>query len=503
MQGMIQNRKSGVLMPVFSLPSAEGIGTLGENAYRFVDWLQKSGATIWQVLPLLPTGYGDSPYQSCASDALNHYFIDLQTLVKEGLLENEDLAIDWGEERKIDYGKLFEKKVSVLKKAYFNFDKTDKAWKAFLRKGKYRDYATFMTLKTTYSYAPWTEWKDCYKNREKAALAGFEKEHAEEIGFWQFTQFVFLKQWRNLKTYANENGIEIMGDMPIYLSFDSVETWTSREKLFILGKDGNPSLRAGVPPDAFSEDGQLWGNPVYNWEKMRKNGYRWWRNRIKYAFEFFDIVRIDHFRGFDRFYVIPEGSQSAKNGEWLQGPSAALFKTLKDKEIVAEDLGLIDDGVRAMMKATGYPGMKVLSFGWNGDPESEHKASNFKRNVCAYTGTHDNSPLLVIVSELLSEEKRQYFLPEFNLENEKLGLPIVEKDVDEETVCDTMIEQLFASEANTVIIPMQDLLHMGEESRINRPSALSSENWTFRFISQDFTSEAAERFKSLAKKYFR
>ncbi len=499
-------RKAGILLPIFSLPSAEGIGTLGEEAYRFVDWLKNAGVKIWQVLPLLPTNYGDSPYQSCASTALNFYFIDLHKLATEKLLQKSEYEnIDWGEANRVDYGKLFEKKADLLKIAFSRFDKDTGSWKTFLQDGKYRDFALFMALKNKFSYLPWTEWDEPYKRGEKRTIERFQNENVEEIEFWQFTQYVFLKQWNRLKEYANTRGISIMGDMPIYVAYDSVETWKYRQDLFMLGLDGNPSLRAGVPPDAFSDDGQLWGNPVYDWEKMKKNGYSWWKNRINYEFTLFDIVRIDHFRGFDRFYTVAEGADTAKLGEWRQGPGAKLFEDFKDKLIVAEDLGIIDEGVRKMMKETGYPGMKVLSFGFDGDPENEHKASNHENNVYAYTGTHDNAPIREMIEEF-EDGKLEDFRLEMQLENERLGLTFT-LDAQDRTesvcaLCENLLKQLFASKANVAIAPLQDVLLLGKGSRVNSPSTVSG-NWTFRFQSTDFTKNAAKKLRELIKKYNR
>ena len=499
-----EKRKAGILLPVFSLPSGEGIGTLGREAYVFVDWLKKSGMKIWQVLPLLPTNYGDSPYQSCASDALNFYFIDFAQLAAEGLLEKSDYEnLAWGEKNRVDYGKLFAWKADVLKIAFSRFNADTGGWKAFLKEGKYYDFALFMTLKSKFGYKPWTEWDEPYKSGEKSAIAAFEKENEREILFWQFTQYLFLKQWRRLKEYANARGISIMGDMPIYVAYDSVETWKYREKLFMLGKDGNPSLHAGVPPDAFSDEGQLWGNPVYDWEKMKKDGYSWWKKRIEYAFTLFDVVRIDHFRGFDRFYTVAEGAETAKEGEWRKGPSAELFKDFKGKAIVAEDLGIIDDGVREMMKTTGYPGMKVLSFGFDGDPENEHKASNHGKNVYAYTGTHDNAPVMEMLEEF-EADKLDSFRVEMRLENDRLGLTFEATEKEPlRALCENLVEQLFASKADVAILPMQDVLYLGKGSRVNSPSTVSQENWTYRFKREDFCRETQKRLLALAKKYGR
>ena len=496
------NRKAGVLMPVSSLPSNFGIGTLGAGAYAFLDWLESAGMKIWQVLPLLPTGYGDSPYQSCASDALNYYFIDFDELEKDGLLEKSDYQdIIWNEDiRRVDYGKQFACKVEVLKKAFARFDRNNKAWQAFLGAGTYADFALFMSLKTRFNHAPWEDWLEEYKNAEEQAIEEHKKERAEEILFWQFTQFLFLKQWNAVRDYAHAKGIEIMGDMPIYLSYDSVETWLHRDELFMLDGQGNPAMRAGVPPDAFSSDGQLWGNPVYDWKKQKKTGYAWWKARIKYAFSLFDIIRIDHFRAFDRFYAIPAGAQTAREGKWLDGPKAALFKDMKNYQIIAEDLGIIDDGVRKLLKDTGYAGMKVFSFAFDGNEENEYLPCYYNENSVAYTGTHDNDTLRSFILGMAKDERKA-----FEKQTEKQCLladvAYITESIDDEI--ESIIELLLSSKANTVILPMHDILCFGEEARLNAPSTVSQNNWTFRFIEKDFKRKKAAWLKALTKKYNR
>ena len=489
-------------MPVSSLPSDCGIGTLGAGAYAFVDWLESAGMKIWQVLPLLPTGYGDSPYQSCASNALNPYFIDFALLVQDGLLEDPDYRdIEWSyDERRVDYGKLFAHKIEVLKKAFARFDQTNAEWQAFLKEGCYADYALFMSLKTTFHYASWTEWAKNYKNADSKTLQRYKKEKSEELAFWQFTQYLFLKQWNALHAYAKMKGISIMGDMPIYVSEDSVETWKYRRDLFMLDENGDLSMRAGVPPDAFSDEGQFWGNPVYDWEKLKKDDYAWWRARIRYALSLFDIVRIDHFRAFDRFYAIPAGAESAKEGEWMDGPKTALFKGMEEYSIVAEDLGIIDDGVRALLKNTGYPGMKIFEFAFDGNPENEYLPSLYNANSVAYTGTHDNDTLRSFLENMEAAQRKDF---ETALENEclKLDVPYVVETIEDE--CKSIVELLFASNADTVIVPMHDVTVFGEEARLNAPSTVSTQNWTFRFIEKDFGKRKAAWFKTLTETYNR
>ncbi len=489
-------------MPVSALPSPFGIGTLGKGAYDFIDWLASAGMKIWQVLPLLPTGYGDSPYQSCASNALNYYFIDFTLLQQEGLLEEKDYAdIVWSyDERRVDYWTQFTYKTEVLKKAFARYDTTNPDWIAFLQSGKAYDFAVFMSLKAKFGYKPWSAWDKPYCDYDEAVIKGYAEAHREEIDFWQFTQFLFLQQWNALRGYAKSKGIVVMGDMPIYVSYDSVETWKYRKALFMLGENGNTSLRAGVPPDAFSKDGQLWGNPVYDWKKMQKNDYRWWKDRIAYEFSLYDSIRIDHFRAFDRFFAIPEDAETAKEGEWLDGPKAELFKGLEGLSIVAEDLGIIDDGVRKLLKDTGYPGMKVFEFAFDGNEENEYLPEFYNANSVAYTGTHDNDTLRSFI-ESMTKKERTAFEKTFEAQCLALETPYLCETIEEE--CESVIRLLFASKANTVIIPMHDVLCFGAEARLNAPSTVSGNNWTFRYTAKDFKRRLSLKLKEMVEEYNR
>lgn len=493
-------KQAGILLPITALPSDYGVGTLGKAAFSFVDFLKRAGMTIWQVLPLLPTGYGDSPYQACAADALNYYLVDLDLLCEEGLLEKADYAdFVWGDDPShVDYERLFSGRVRVLRRAFARFDRKNKAWQAFLDEGKYADFAVFMSLKNRFGYLAWRDWQREYRDYDEKLIGEYAKENAEEIEFWQFTQYLFLRQWRALKAYANARGIELMGDMPIYLAEDSVEAWKERRKLFLTDEDGEFSVVAGVPPDAFSDEGQLWGNPVYDWEKMKKDDYAWWKARIDDAFSLFDIVRIDHFRGFDRFYAIPAGATTAKAGEWLDGPKAELFVGRENLKIVAEDLGIIDDGVRTLLRKTGYPGMKVLEFAFDGNPENEYKPSRFQNGNCAaYTGTHDNLPLRGHI-ESLSSEARRAFEDALEAECGLLGVRYIGRTA--RTLTQTAVRLLLASKADRVILPMHDVLALGENARINFPSTLSKENWSYRFSREDFSGRVAAWLKKYAKR---
>ena len=497
---MDKNRNFGILMPISSLPSNEGIGTMGEEAYRFVDFMSRSGAGIWQVLPLNPTNYGDSPYQSCCSNALNYYFIDLGLLVIDGLLTEEEVAnCDLGKDaRRVSYGLQFENKIALLRKAFARFDTSNERFVEFVKGGEYADFATFMSLKCAFSHKSWDEWDEPYRTFDKGITDKYISDNYEEFEFWQFTQFIFLLQWNALKDYAHANGIQIMGDIPLYLAYDSVEMWKYGDKLFKVDKNRRPQCVAGVPPDAFTDDGQLWGNPVYDWDKMKKSGYEWWNGRINGSLHLFDILRIDHFRGFDRYYEVPVGEKTARNGRWCDGPKEDLFADKLHYNIVAEDLGVIDDGVLRLMKNVGYPGMKILEFAFDGWPYNEHKPSNYSNDNCVcYTGTHDNMPLRQYIDDLSEQSLVTY---KKDLLKECAGLDFEAEIKTSEDMCRSIIELAFRSKARTVIIPLWDLLAMGQEARMNLPSTVSDKNWSWRFIKSDFSEECSDNLKQLAIK---
>ncbi len=490
------NRVAGVLMPVSSLPSPCGIGTLGKQAYKFVDFLKSAGCGLWQVLPLLPTSYGDSPYASFSAFALNHYFIDLDLLKEDGLLENGDYeGLDWGsDERRVDYGKLYALRVNVLKRAFARFDRSQKEWTAFLKKGKYRDYALFMSLKNEFGGAPLEDWGEL-SEYDAEKTEEFARGHSEEVLFWQFTQFIFLRQWKALKAYAHRRGVKIIGDIPLYVARDSVEMWKYKKELFLLDGEGNPAVQAGVPPDAFSETGQLWGNPVYNWEKMRGEGYKWWHRRIKEGLELYDILRIDHFIGFVRYYCIPAGEKDARVGEWRKGPGAELFEGFEDCGIIAEDLGIVVDEVREAIKKTGYPGMKILQHAFDGSEDNEHRPSNFIENCVAYTGTHDNETVKARICAMNGWEYDR-MLSVLHSECARAGIEVRSESI--ESICRTILRLLFASRADIIIFPLQDALCIGNEGRINMPSVVSPDNWSYRFTESDFSAELAEMISNMS-----
>ena len=495
---MDKTRNYGILMPISCLPSYEGIGTMGAYAYRFIDFLSRSGAGIWQVLPLNPTNYGDSPYQSCCSDALNYYFIDLELLIKEGLLTAEEVQSSrlGYSERRVDYGLQFTSKISLLRKAFSRFDCSNKQFVEFVIGGKYSDFATFMSLKCKFGHKSWDEWDEPYRTFDKGVADKYISDNYSEFLFWQFTQFTFLLQWDALKGYAHARGIQLMGDIPLYLAYDSVEMWKYGDKLFKVDKHRRPQCVAGVPPDAFTDDGQLWGNPVYDWPKMKASGYEWWNGRIFGCLKLFDILRIDHFRGFDRYYEIPVGEKTAKNGSWCDGPKEELFEDKLHLNIVAEDLGVIDDGVRRLMKNVGYPGMKILEFAFDGWHDNEHKPSNYLNDNCVcYTGTHDNMPLRQYIDDL-SEEALKTYKQDLQKQCENLGFNANVKT--SKDMCLSVVELAFRSRAKTVIIPLWDLLAMGEEARINLPSTVSNKNWSWRFTADEISEECADYLKNIA-----
>lgn len=531
-------REAGVLLSVSSLPSREGIGTLGEGAYAFVDALRAGGFTIWQVLPLTPTREGNSPYSSIAAFALNPLFIDLFALVKEGLLQEEEIFRSAGD--KVDYERVKREKDKSLRLAFSRFDMDGADFAAFLQDNEYKDYAMFATLLEHFDGKLFYDWGEGLSSYDEGRAEAFLAAHREEYLYHLFTQFVFLKQWRALKTYANGIGVKILGDMPIYLALNSAEVYKYPE-LFLLGEDRRPSKVAGVPPDYFNAEGQLWGNPLYDWTYMKETGYRWWRERIARELELFDYLRIDHFRGLDRFYAIDADAPDAKHGVWTQGPGAALFEGLLDEPIIAEDLGYIDESLRKMLSEVGFPGMKVYEFGLDGDPWNEHKPANYKENVVAYTGTHDNMPLCgylrslsekeaavaardilvqatvldVSLEEVLGDVKAEVPASDWAAFVSALTKPYPEEaaakqaemrervaliervnasyflSLDAAKLTRTAVATVLASKAKCAVVPMQDLLALGAESRMNTPALVSDENWAWR-MTEEMISALAE-----------
>ena len=499
-------RACGVLMPIFSLPSKYGIGAFSKEAYDFVDFLAKSGQSYWQILPLGPTSYGDSPYQSFSTYAGNPYFIDLEKLISMKFLDKEEVdKVNCGSnEIEINYARLFKTRYEVLYKAYVNSGLSDNSTKKPDEDFKKEfdeyvkdnaewlpDYALYMALKKRYDGLSWVEWPEDLRLRKKEALDAANVKHADRIRFHEFIQFLFRKQWFELKAYANEKGIDIIGDIPIYVAFDSADTWAN-PKLFQLDKKNMPIAVAGCPPDAFARTGQLWGNPLYKWDYHEKTGFKWWINRIRSCYELYDVVRIDHFRGFDEYYSIPFGDPTAENGHWVKGPGYKLFEVMKkelgDIRVIAEDLGYLTPSVIALVKRTKFPGMKILQFAFDAREESDYLPHNYVQNSIVYTGTHDNETTLGWFNTIPREDKR-FAKKYLNIKSNK-------------DIVWEFIRATFASVSNTAVIPMQDYLGLGKEARINTPSTLGK-NWTWRMSSDAITDELAERMLDMAKTYGR
>lgn len=486
-------RAAGVLMPVTSLSSPYGIGTIGKEAREFADFLKASGQKIWQILPVGPTSYGDSPYQSFSTYAGNPYLIDLDTLVEENLLEKSDLEkYDWGEnETQVDYEKIYNSRFEVLRLAYDNFKKNcdQKEFSSFKRKNcKWlKNYALFMAVKKSFDMQAWTQWPDeDIRKRDEKAVARYERKFKTEIDFWKFLQFKFYEQWNKFRAYVNGLGIEILGDMPIYVAMDSADTWANPE-VFWLDEDRNPVCVAGCPPDYFSATGQLWGNPLYDWNYLKSTGYKWWFDRIKAASALYDITRIDHFRAFDSYYAIPYPAENAIGGEWKEGPGIEFFNMMReaigDIPIVAEDLGLLTPGVKQLLHDSGYPGMKVLEFAFDSGEQNDYLPHNYTENCVVYSGTHDNDTLMGWV-ESAKQSDIDYATSYCSISPE-------------EGFNWGIIRTAYHSKANYAIIQMQDILGLGSEARMNTPSTLGN-NWTWRIEKGVLTNELAEKLKNLA-----
>nr|WP_296961556.1 4-alpha-glucanotransferase [uncultured Mediterraneibacter sp.] len=489
-------RASGVLLPVFSLPSKYGIGCFSKEAYKFIDQLKEAGQSYWQILPLGPTGYGDSPYQSFSTYAGNPYFIDLKTLVKEGLLTKKECkAYDFGDqETKIDYEKIYYSRFKVLKKAFQRF-KPDKEYQEFVKENEewLEDYSLYMAIKDSKDGASWNVWEDSLKNREPEALVKAKEELKDAIDFYKFQQYEFDRQWKKLRAYANKQGIQIVGDIPIYVAFDSADAWAAPE-LFQFDEENNPVAVAGCPPDAFSATGQLWGNPLYNWEYHKKTGYEWWIRRIGYCFKLYDVVRIDHFRGFDEYYAIPYGDETAVNGKWMPGPGMDLFQAVEAKlgrpNIIAEDLGFLTDSVLKMLADSGFPGMKVLQFAFDPSAESAYLPHTYPKNCVVYTGTHDN------------DTTRGWYHSESKATRDFAKEYMNVQRMDEDNLAWDFIRVAMGSVADLCITPMQDFLNLDGEARINMPSTLGG-NWAWRMKKGQFDKEIVKQMARMTKIYGR
>lgn len=470
------SHKSGLLMAVSALPSEYGIGSFGKACFDWLDFLDKTGTKCWQILPLNPTAYGDSPYQSPASFAGNPYFVDLEELYKEGLLTSDELDGEKCKSERIDYGRLFLTRIAVLKKAFSRFVKTVE-YVRFCHKNKQwlDDYALFFSIKESYDYAPWSSWADEYRIYKNAIERKSDFECQTE--FWRFVQFKFFTQWKKVRDYARSKGIKIIGDIPIYVAYDSVDVWSNTDE-YLLDENLNPTFVAGCPPDGFSPDGQLWGNPIYDYAKMEQNGFKWWCSRIKICASLFDIVRIDHFRGFAGYYSVPYGEKTARNGHWEKGPGGKLFdainQSVPNAKIIAEDLGFLTDDVRELIAYCGYPGMKILQFAFF-DEDSEYLPRLYtNKDYVVYTGSHDAD-----CTRTWTENIEGDTLKRFKRECSHIkGLNPTYK----------MIKLAFDSIAELAVIPLQDWLLLGnEEGRMNTPSVAQG-NWAWRAPS-DYASK--------------
>ena len=493
-------RSSGILMPVFSLPGKYGIGCFSAEAYKFVDFLKEAKQSYWQILPLGPTGYGDSPYQSFSTFAGNPYLISLEDLIAQGLLtEQECDAVDFGDGREVDYGKLYLGRWDLLRKAYERSGHKETAeFAAFKKENEFwlGDYALFMAGKKAHAGAGLSSWEPAIRDYEPEAVQAWSEKMQDEIGYYEYLQFEFARQWKKLRDYASAQGIRIIGDIPIYVSADSADFWAHRE-LFQLDERGRIRMIAGVPPDGFSATGQVWGNPLYDWAVHKETGYDWWIRRIAKCKELYDVIRIDHFRGFDEYFAIPAESETAADGHWEKGPGKDLFDAIKaalgETPIIAEDLGYVTDTVRQLVRDTGFPNMKVLEFAFDSRDSSgalEYLPYRYQRNSVVYTGTHDNETLRGWIDSILPIERKQ--VCEY--------LDVRTKDPQE--IVEKMIIACFSSVADFCIIPIQDYLGLDNSARINQPST-NGKNWKWRVRKEDLSGPLAVRIADMTAMYGR
>ena len=495
----MSKRYSGILLSITSLPSEYGIGTLGKEAYNFIDFLHKADQKYWQILPVGPISYGDSPYQSFSTYAGNPYMVDLDMLIEQGLLNADEVkSIDWGDDpERVDYGKMYANRFDILKKAYLKHKSDDslvdvQSIKNFCHEKKWLDnYALFMALKRHFGMRPWTEWPDeSIRKHEPEAIEKYRKILAEDIEFFKFIQYLFYMQWGALKNYAEEKGIRIIGDLPIYVAMDSSDVWANPE-CFYLDEENMPIEVSGVPPDAFSADGQLWGNPLYRWDYLKEKGYGWWIDRVAGALELYDILRIDHFRGFESYWAVPYG-ESAANGHWVKGPDTDFVNVLSSwfagREFIAEDLGYITPEVGALLANSGFPGMKVLQFAFDSREQSNYLPHTYPNNCICYTGTHDNTTLIGWTEDACSED----------VEYAKKYLGV--RDADELDIA--IVRAGMSSVADTFIAQMQDYLRSGADGRMNTPG-IPQGNWRWRMKKDALTDELAEHIAEITRLYGR
>ena len=495
---MRMERGSGIIMHIASLPGKYGIGTFGEEAYKFADFLKKAGQKYWQILPLGQTSYGDSPYQSFSAFAGNPYFIDFDMLEKDDLLKKEDYYdINFGlNQEYIDYGLVFTEKMKILRIAYSNFKKKkSEDFNVFKEQEAswLEDYALFMAIKGKFELKSFQTWDDDIRLGKEEVISNYKEQLSDEINYWSFLQYEFFKQWDKLKNYINRLGIKVIGDIPIYVAEDSADLWSNPKVFLLEEKTLRPLKVSGCPPDAFSETGQLWGNPIYDWNYLEETGYSWWINRIKQSLKLYDVIRIDHFRGFEAYWTIHYGEKTAMNGKWVKGPKMKLFDAIKKElgevNIIAEDLGLLTEETINFRKKTGFPGMKVLAFAFSGESDNPYLPHNYEKNCVAYTGTHDNDTIKGWFETTGSKEE---------IENAIEYLKLTE----EEGYNWGLIRGIWGSVANTSIALMQDFLNLGNEARINLPSTMGK-NWCWRAKKGAFTNELAKKIYRLTKIYGR
>lgn len=494
-------RAAGILLPITSLPSKYGIGCFSKSAYDFTDWLKKAGQTYWQILPLGPTSYGDSPYQSFSTFAGNPYFISLEALIEEGVLTKEECdKADFGKLlNDIHYEKMYKNRYPLLHKAYERSRISENPdYQRFVEENNWwlSDYALFMALKDRFDGVPWNEWPKDIRLRDGCSMDCYRRELYFEIEFQQYMQFKFFEQWNALKSYVNESGICIIGDIPIYVAMDSADAWAHPE-LFQLDENNIPYAVAGCPPDGFSADGQLWGNPLYRWDYHRGTDYEWWMSRLHFCFQMYDVLRIDHFRGFDEYYSIPYGEKSAVNGHWEKGPGMELFQCMERRlgkhDVIAEDLGYVTDSVRQLVRDSGFPGMKVLEFAFDSRDSgsaNDYLPHNYIENCVAYTGTHDNETIAGWFTSIKKEERqlaRDY---------------LCDQHTPQRLLYHSFISLVMRSSAKLCIIPMQDYMGLDNDCRTNKPSTVGT-NWRWRLTKNDLSDELREEILAVTKRYGR
>jgi len=495
---MEQKRASGILLHPTSLPGPDGIGDLGPEAYRWIDFLNQSGTQFWQILPLGPTGYGDSPYQCFSAFAGNPYLISTTKLLDQGLLTKSDLADrpDFPIE-KVDYGPVINWKIRILKKSYGHFkvsgqESLHQAFEVFQKSEAewLEPFVLFMAIKDHFGGVGWNEWPEKYRLQDPKTIASFKADNAEKILFQAYLQFLFHRQWQALRAYAVKKGIRIIGDIPIFVAYDSADVWGNKD-LFFLDEDGLPEVVAGVPPDYFSKTGQLWGNPLYKWSLHKENGYSWWIKRMQSVFQQVDIVRLDHFRGFEAYWEVPFGNETAEHGQWVKGPGHDFFHAVKNElgelPIIAEDLGVITDGVIDIRESFNLPGMKIFQFSFASDPDDDFLPHNYPRNCVAYTGSHDNDTSLGWYQS--ATERERDFCRRYLARSGK-------------EIAWSLVRVLWQSVANWVLAPMQDFLSLGSWARMNYPGNPSG-NWGWRMRPNAIDSQLTHRIYELNYLYGR